>query len=80
MMTEVLQGMDQVGVELQEDLEAGLQEVGLQAVQEVVHLPVLEAEHLRIGGDPETDIMVMLLRSMMSEYIPLMSLLSLYFL
>ena len=79
-MTEVLQGMDQVGVELQEDLEAGLQEVGLQAVQEVVHLPVLEAEHLRIGGDPETDIMVMLLRSMMSEYILLMSLLSLYFL
>ena len=80
-MTEVLQGMDQVGVELQEDLEAGLQEVGLQAVQEVVHLPVLEAEHLRIGDrDPETDIMVMLLRSMMSEYIPLMSLLSLYFL
>ena len=75
MMTEVLQGMDQVGVELQEDLE-----VGLQAVQEVVHLPVLEAEHLRIGGDPETDIMVMLLRSMMSEYILLMSLLSLYFL
>ena len=75
MMTEVLQGMDQVGVELQEDLEAGL-----QAVQEVVHLPVLEAEHLRIGGDPETDIMVMLLRSMMSEYILLMSLLSLYFL
>ena len=74
MMTEVLQGMDQVGVELQEDLEAGL-----QAVQEVVHLPVLEAEHLRIGGDPE-DIMVMLLRSMMSEYILLMSLLSLYFL
>ena len=72
MMTEVLQGMDQVGVELQE--------VGLQAVQEVVHLPVLEAEHLRIGGDPETDIMVMLLRSMMSEYILLMSLLSLYFL
>ena len=73
MMTEVLQGMDQVGVELQE--------VGLQAVQEVVHLPVLEAEHLRIGDrDPETDIMVMLLRSMMSEYIPLMSLLSLYFL
>ena len=71
MMTEVLQGMDQVGVELQE--------VGLQAVQEVVHLPVLEAEHLRIGGDPE-DIMVMLLRSMMSEYILLMSLLSLYFL
>ena len=79
MMTEVLQGMDQVGVELQEDLEAGLQEVGLQAVQEVVHLPVLEAEHLRTGGDPE-DIMVMLLRSMMSEYILLMSLLSLYFL
>ena len=74
MMTEVLQGMDQVGVELQED-----QEAGLQGVQEVVHLPVLEAEHLRIGGDPE-DIMVMLLRSMMSEYILLMSLLSLYFL
>ena len=77
MMTEVLQGMDQVGVELQE--------VGLQAVQEVVHLPVLEAEHLRIGDRDQTeehpeDIMVMLLRSMMSEYILLMSLLSLYFL
>ena len=80
MMTEVLQGMDQVGVELQEDLEAGLQEVGLQAVQEVVHLPVLEAEHLRIGDRDPEDIMVMLLRSMMSEYILLMSLLSLYFL
>ena len=72
MMTEVLQGMDQVGVELQEDPEAGL--------QEVVHLPVLEAEHLRIGDRDPEDIMVMLLRSMMSEYILLMSLLSLYFL